>query len=219
MEKKKRKLGIGTVLGVCLCIILIPVIVINVVLIVGTYIHPQEMPGIFGIKPVIVLSGSMEPEFSPGDLIFIRKEDDTAALQQGDVICYLLSGKAVTHRITQVTKAENGEVRYITKGDANNSEDQEEVAPSQVQGKYTGVHLAKVGDFALFMQSTTGMILFIICPLVLFILWDILQRFRADQKEKSRTAELEAELAELKASQKKAEDAASGKDIESSGMQ
>ena len=95
---------------------LIPIIVMNLILIIGTYIHPDEIPGIFGTKPVIVLSGSMEPEFSSGDLIFVREVEDPSLLSKGDVVCYLQSGKAVTHRIASVTKDESGGVRYTTKG-------------------------------------------------------------------------------------------------------
>ena len=48
---------------------------INIILIVNTYIHPENIPGVFGMRPVIVLSGSMEPEFMSGDLIFIQDGD------------------------------------------------------------------------------------------------------------------------------------------------
>ncbi len=44
----------------------------------------------------------------------------------------------------------------------------------------------------------TGMILFIICPLLLFFAWNVWRRRRLDKAEASRTAQLEAELAVLK---------------------
>ena len=163
-------------------------------------IHPDEIPGIFGIKPVAVLSGSMEDTFMTGDLIFVEKTD-TGSLKENDVICYLLDGQAVTHRIVGVEQGEDGAVSYITMGDANNTEDQDTVKPEQIQGIWNGVHLARLGDFVIFLSSTTGMILFIVCPILLLIIWDVIYRWRADKKEKSRTAELEAELNALKAAQ------------------
>ena len=76
MERQKKKRGlVGTIIGIILCIILIPIIIINIILIVNTYIHPENIPGVFGMRPVIVLSGSMEPEFMSGDLIFIQDGD------------------------------------------------------------------------------------------------------------------------------------------------
>ncbi len=51
----------------------------------------------------------------------------------------------------------------------------------------------------MFMQTTTGMILFVVCPLVLFILWDVIRRRLQDRRDVSRTRELEIELERLKA--------------------
>ena len=82
MVQEKRKKGLaGDIIGIILCVILIPIIVVNIVLIVNTYIHPDKIPGVFGYRPVIVLSGSMEPEFMIGDLIFIQ-DVDTEQLQK-----------------------------------------------------------------------------------------------------------------------------------------
>lgn len=198
--KKNNKGWIFTVINIVLCVILIPIILINVTVIISSYIHPDEIPGIFGFKPVAVLSGSMEDTFMTGDLIFVEKTD-TGSLKENDVICYLLDGQAVTHRIVGVEQGEDGGVSYITRGDANNTEDQDTVKPEQIQGIWNGVHLAGLGDFVIFLSSTTGMILFIVCPILLLIIWDVIYRWRADKKEKSRSAELEAELNALKAAQ------------------
>ena len=98
-----------------------------------------------------------------------------------------------------MTAGEEGEVRYVTRGDANNTEDRLPVTADQIQGIWKGGRIGGLGSMILFMQTTTGMILFIICPLLLFLLWDIWRRRRADQEEASHTAQLEAELAALKA--------------------
>ncbi|MCH1981799.1 signal peptidase I [Ruminococcus sp. OA3] len=197
MEKKKKKITPAAVAGIVLCVIFIPIIIINLVLIISSYINPGELPGVFGIKPAVVLSGSMEPDIKPGDLIFIH-DIGAEDLKKDDVICYLLSGKAVTHRIVDITTGENGKIQYITQGDANNAVDQAAVDEQQVQGVWKGGRVGGMGDVILFMQSTIGMILFIICPLLLFFLWDIWRRHRMDKEESARTAELEAELAALK---------------------
>ncbi|UWP57992.1 signal peptidase I [Ruminococcus gauvreauii] len=197
MEKKKKRVTPAAVAGIVLCVIFIPIIIINLVLIISSYINQEELPGVFGIKPAVVLSGSMEPAIKPGDLIFIHdiRADE---LKKDDVICYLLSGKAVTHRIVEITAGEDGKRQYITQGDANNAEDQAAVTEQQIQGIWKGGRVGGLGDVILFMQSTIGMILFIICPLLLFFLWDIWRRRRMDKAEIARTAELEAELAALK---------------------
>lgn len=198
--RKKVSSIISGIVGIVLCIIFVPIIIINLILIIGSYKNQEEIPGVLGYKPVIVLSGSMEPAIHTGDLILLHKAD-ASQLKEGDVICYLVSGKAITHRIVEIKGEENGQVSYITQGDANNAADQQPVAEDQIQGIWEGVRIGGLGDFVMFMQSTTGMILFIICPLLLFILWDIWRRWRLDKSEAARTAELEAELAALKAKQ------------------
>ena len=201
MERQKKKRGlVGTIIGIILCIILIPIIIINIILIVNTYIHPENIPGVFGMRPVIVLSGSMEPEFMSGDLIFIQ-DGDVEQLKEGDIICYMEDGAAVTHRIEAVTE-ENGAVRYTTRGDANNTDDQKQVEQSQIQGIYKGRKISGAGDAVMFMQSTTGMILFFVCPIVLLILWDIIYRRKIDKEEREERGRLEKELEELRKAQK-----------------
>ncbi len=197
-ETKKRSGGVLiNVIGGILCVIFIPIILVNVVLIVKTYTDPDHIPSVAGYSPVICLSGSMEPVFSTGDMIFIRHVEDPAALQEGDVICYLTGEKiAVTHEIVQVTEVD-GQVRYITQGRANNTADQLAVAPDQVEGVYTGVHIPRLGSVAMFMQTTTGMIVCIVCPLLVLVGWDILRRRAQSRREQARTEELEARLREL----------------------
>lgn len=198
MKQEHKKISLSSIIGVILCVIFIPIIIINLILIINSYINPSEMPGVFGVRPAVVLSGSMEPTIGVGDLIFIH-DTDPAALQEGDVICYLSSGKAVTHRIVGVTTGDDGQNRYVTQGDANNTEDRLAVTVDQVQGIWKGGRIAGLGNVILFMQTTTGMILFIVCPLLLYFLWDIWQRHRLDKAEAAHRAELEAELAALKA--------------------
>ena len=198
MKQDKPKFSLSAAAGIVLCIIFIPIIIVNILLIAGSYLHPDQMPGVFGVRPAVVLSGSMEPVIQTGDLIFLH-DIDAAELKEGDVICYLSSGKAVTHRIVSITQDGGGQRRFITQGDANNTEDRLAVAPEQIQGIWQGGRIGGMGNFILFMQTTTGMICFIICPLLVFLLWDIWRRRRLDKAEAAHTAQLEAELAALKA--------------------
>lgn len=198
MNEKKKRISFRSILNVLLCAILIPIILINLVLILRGYLHPEELPGIFGIKPAVVLSGSMEPTIKIGDLILVHSVD-SASLKKGDVVCYLYSGKAVTHRILEITQDAEGRIQYVTQGDANNVRDDQAVRPEQIQGIYKGERFSGLGQAILFMQSTQGMVLFILCPLFLFLIWDLWRRRQLDQAEAKRTAKLEAELAALKA--------------------
>ena len=182
--------------GIALCVVFVPLLLINVTLIVKSYTSPDKVPDFFGYKPFIVLSGSMEPSIMTGDMVFV-KETDPDSLKVGDVIAYKSGSAVVTHRIVEV-KSENGETRYVTQGDANNAADQGMVKPADVEGIYQR-RVAGAGNLAMFMQTTTGMILFVVCPLVLFVLWDVIRRQLESRKEMSRTKELEMELERLRA--------------------
>lgn len=182
--------------GIALCVVFVPLLLINVTLIVKSYTSPDKVPDFLGYKPFIVLSGSMEPSIMTGDMVFV-KETDPDSLKVGDVIAYKSGSSVVTHRIVEV-KSENGETRYVTQGDANNAADQSLVKPADVEGIYQR-RVAGAGNLAMFMQTTTGMILFVVCPLVLFVLWDVIRRQLESRKEVSRTKELEMELERLRA--------------------
>lgn len=196
-QANARKITVSGVLGVVLCVVFIPVILVNLVLIIGSYLNPDELPGVFGVKPAVVLSGSMDPAIQVGDLIFVES-CDPSSLQEGDVVCYLSSGKAITHRIVGVTSGEDGQPRLVTKGDANNAEDRLAVSFDQVQGAWNGARVPGLGNAILFMQTPLGMILFIVCPLAVFFAWDLWRRRRLDKAEAARAAQMEAELAALR---------------------
>ena len=199
-RRQGRRFTASGVLGVVLCIVFIPLIVVNLVLIVSSYLKPDELPGVLGVKPAVVLSGSMDPAIQVGDLIFVN-DCDPASLKEGDVVCYLSSGKAITHRIVSIAEGDDGQPRLVTKGDANNAEDRLAVSFDQVQGQWSGARVPGLGNAILFMQTPAGMILFIVCPLALFFAWDVWRRRRMDKAEAARSAQLEAELAALRREQ------------------
>ena len=78
-----------------------------------------------GLTPYVVLSGSMEPNYHTGSLIYDKKVDPFT-LKEGDVITFMVSEDTLaTHRIVGVVPDEDepGTIRFRTKGDANDAED------------------------------------------------------------------------------------------------
>ena len=133
-------------------------LVCNLTIIIKGVINPDTPPSVFGITPMVVQSGSMsgnaEDHIEVGDLIFTVKPD-TAELKKGDIISYMEGDIAVTHRIIDINIDSDGKRSFITKGDANNTEDPA-VAEDAVFGLYKG-RIAKLGDFAMFLQKPLGM--------------------------------------------------------------
>lgn len=80
-------------------------------------------------RPVLILSGSMEPELQTGGVVLIRK---TKEVRAGDMIFFLTKeGTPVVHRLQSIT--DQGEL--MTKGDANPREDTETVSQDRLKGK------------------------------------------------------------------------------------
>ena len=78
-----------------------------------------------GLQVFTVLSGSMEPAYHTGSLIYVKKID-TTDIHPGTVITFMLDEDTVaTHRVVQVVPDEEDPsvIRFRTKGDANNAED------------------------------------------------------------------------------------------------
>jgi len=89
------------------------------------------IPG--GIKSYVVLSGSMEPAIRTGSVVFIIPQKQ---YKIGDIVTFGQATKTqapTTHRIVD-TKFINGAQAFITKGDANNANDQRDVPATEIQG-------------------------------------------------------------------------------------
>ena len=196
--KKKPAIKWSTVIGIIICIALAPILVMNVTIIIKSYINPDQVPDFFGIKPLVVLSGSMEPEIREGDLA-ISKTVDPASLKVGDIISFKEGSAIVTHRIVQLT-TKDGQPAFVTKGDANNVHDGNAITYSQVEGIYV-FSIGKIGYLAMFMQTPVGMLVFVGVPVCGFIIYDVVRRRLADKKEKTGTINKEAldEIDRLKA--------------------
>lgn len=219
-ERPEKKSGVGhilaNVLGGFLCLIFIPVIICNMILIIRSYQDTEKLPMVFGVSPVIVLSGSMYPTFDAGDMIILEKVDPDE-IAEGDVICYFFENdkeSAITHRVVEVQEQADGSRIFVTRGDANNTEDRLAVTPDMIQGRYTGVYIAGLGNVAVFLQSPLGMVICIVCPLALIFLWDGVRRGVSSKKRKQATRGMEEELERLRAQVAQNEDRAARDDGE-----
>lgn len=188
-----------SVIGLILCVIFGFMLLCNLTIIIKGTINPERPPSVLGITPMVVQSGSMSGDapdhIEVGDLIFTGKAD-IEKLKAGDIISFMEGKIVVTHRITAISTAEDGSLLFTTKGDANNTEDAP-VTADRIVGVYIG-RIPKLGDFAMFLQTSLGMIIFVGVPLLAFIIYDIIRRQRSANKASKKTAEMEAELERLR---------------------
>ncbi|XP_036700041.1 signal peptidase complex catalytic subunit SEC11A isoform X1 [Balaenoptera ricei] len=73
---------------------------------------------------VVVLSGSMEPAFHRGDLLFLtnRVEDP---IRVGEIVVFRIEGREIpiVHRVLKIHEKQNGHIKFLTKGDNNAVDD------------------------------------------------------------------------------------------------
>jgi signal peptidase len=110
-----------------------------------------------GIKPYTVLSGSMEPTYHVGSLIYV-KNVDPLDLRTGDPVTFMLNETTVaTHRIIAVIPDETDPtvVRFRTKGDNNDIPDGEPLHSANVIGKPL-FSIPLLGYVANYIQTPPG---------------------------------------------------------------
>lgn len=131
------------------------------------------VPTLAGNKLYIVLSGSMEPVFSAGSVIGV-KDIVPQNVKIGDIITFRDpedQNRIITHRVMEI-KNEQGQLSFITKGDANDGKDAAPIPAGNVIGQATFwvPYLGYLVDFA---KSKKGIVILLIVPAVVLILSEI----------------------------------------------
>ena len=182
MKKNHKKLK--TALRLLLVSLAAAVIGVNFYAANAAKVVGNAIPMPFGVGSAVVLSGSMEPEISIGDLLFISERE---GYEVGDVVVYQDGKMAVTHRIVSISGNE-----VITRGDANNTED-DPITLEQIKGEVV-LAIPYVGSVVNAIKTPLGTI----CILALAIF--LLERsFSAEKQQKKEELDaIRAEIEKLK---------------------
>ena len=137
------------------------------------------IPKVMGYEEMAVLTGSMEPKYPVGSLIFV-KEENPEKLQVGDVITYRLSGDTVvTHRVVEINKDEQS---VVTKGDANESNDGNPILYNNIIGK-AHFCVPYLGFISMNIKTPKGIIGICGVLVVIILLTFIPEIFSNDEEE------------------------------------
>lgn len=146
---------------------------------------------LFGLQVFTVLSGSMEPTYHVGSLIYV-KDVDPYELESGDVITFMMDEDTVaTHRILEVIpdESDSAVIRFKTKGDANEAEDGSLIHYKNVIGSPVFT-IPKLGYIADYIQNPPGTYIAISAGALLLLLVFLPDLFGSDdeteQKKKKR---------------------------------
>lgn len=159
--------------------ILVAIVVVLAILLAGVRFA--------GLRVYTVLSGSMEPAYHVGSLIYVKKvapED----IKPGMPITFMLSEDTIaTHRVTEVVPDETDQtvIRFRTKGDANDAEDGSLVHYLNVIGTPIFT-IPKLGYLADYIQRPPGMYMAISAGAILMLLMFIPDLFASDDNEKKK---------------------------------
>ena len=130
-------------------------------------------PRLLGVTPFTILSGSMQPAYSVGDVVLDERIAPTAA-RPGDVVTFTdpsRQGATVTHRVERLTR--NGsQVQFITRGDANNASETWAVAAGGTIGRVR-VRVPKVGWALQWARSREGKLQLIAMPAAVLALIEL----------------------------------------------
>lgn len=198
--KKKKEVNVTTIIGIVACVLLLPILIFNIILLVQSFVNEDEVPSVGGYSPMVVMTDSMSPEILSGDLIIV-KVVDPSEINENDIISFFdpasKTGTAVvTHRVISIEYID-GEIFFETKGDFNNDADEDLVPADNLVGLYQS-RISGLGNVVLFMQTIPGLIIGIGVPLVLLIGYDMLRRKGMEEEQARERDKLLQELEALR---------------------
>ena len=156
--------------------VIVILLVMSFLLIVCLQRFTNNKISFFDYRIFTVVTGSMEPKYKIGDIL-IAKEKAPSEIKVGDAISYLaekgvIKNNVVTHEVVNITRNENGEYLFHSKGLANLVEDPV-VHEKQLYGVV--VYKTKLLSFIRKMISTDiGMLLLVIIPILYIIISEMI---------------------------------------------
>lgn len=149
---------------------------------------------LIGYKPYAVISGSMEPTYHVGSLIYVKKVPPEK-IQVGDPITFVLNEDLVvaTHRVIEIDAANQ---QFFTKGDANNAPDGAPVHFNNLIGKPMFT-IPQLGYFSTWVTEPPGTYIAICAVIILVLLFFLPELLdKAEAADKRAAAKKEARAGE-----------------------
>lgn len=141
---------------------------------------PLQLP----LEPRAEMSDSMAPELRAGDLLFLkhRQADEVSV---GDIVAFSDpegTGNTIIHRAVQITPASNGELEFVTRGDANGTSVERWRINRDGTVGVVAFDLPLLGRAAIWLQDLGGRTLLLLAS-VLFMGLALVRIWRPDRSE------------------------------------
>ncbi len=164
------------VISYILTAVLLVLLLSNVYLIAARSVFKDPAPMVFGYASAVVISGSMEPTIHIDDMVIFKSQDKYYV---DDIVTFTGNSSYVTHRIIEAT-----ETGFITKGDANNAADSDELSPDRIIGRVVFV-IPNIGKAMTFLQSPLGLVLILLMTVVVLELPNFIRGKERESEEKT----------------------------------
>jgi signal peptidase I len=139
-------------------------------------------PLAIGMRPLVVLSGSMEPTLHVGD-VTVGERIAPKDARVGDIVTFRAGdGRLTTHRLRAVYRDANGHFAFTTKGDANNTVERWALPPDG-QLSRTVYRVPAVGRVLLASRTPLGRLLLVGLPILLLGSDQVARIWRPVRKE------------------------------------
>ena len=141
-------------------------------------------PMLLGYQPLTVLTGSMRPAISPGDIVV----DETVSplqVRKGDIVTFREpeSKRVVTHRVRKITVGD-GYARIVTQGDANDAPERWRIEADGKLGRVV-YRVPKMGHVVARIRTPHGRMALLVIPALLLAAFELRRIWRPQQKEAS----------------------------------
>lgn len=183
-KRIKRNQKIKKFLNIILYIILIPTILFSLFLMFGELGDSKKNPSFFNISLYSVVSESMSPRIKVNDIVVVKKGYSNDEFREGNIITFKKdNGEIVTHRIEKIVLSDL-QNSYITKGDNNETVDEEVVRYEDIIGKVIYV-MPNLGNMFALLKNKY---FFASCMIILILvtLYDLRVKKRKLERKKIR---------------------------------
>lgn len=217
-ESQNLKHKVFSIIGIVLCALLLPILIINITMIISSYTNKDDVPSFGKYVPFIIQSGSMSGTIEGGDII-VTKRVDAQDIKVDDIITFYdpkgNGTTTVTHRVLDIDNS-GEKIIFKTVGDVvlnDNIKKYEsfEKIPQEVlnsiveivpEDKVISIYkfrIPLIGHVSLFMSTIPGFIVCVLVPLLLLVGYDVVRRKIYDNANKADTDALMQELEQLRA--------------------
>ncbi|MBR1376673.1 MAG: signal peptidase I [Bacilli bacterium] len=131
------------------------------------------VPTLWGKKPLVIVSGSMEPVLKVGGIVYY-KDYAINDFKEGDIVVYKIPSDIISHRLVNIT--DNG---LITKGDMNNTYDNILITEDIILGLANNWSIAYIGYYAHFIYTHKYLL---IITILLIITDVIVEKYQSKKK-------------------------------------